>query len=267
MCRLGELSPLTLMQHKAYILYNRNVTQSDSGIYCPHESSCHIQFIKELSIQGTGLAVCSKSLVSEPRYYRARPHAETLQKQPTCTAASLVTHLSPVCVMMSFIHLFFLHPPPLAPQKFFALSFLFLPACGSRWVGVTDHHEQSDLKEVSATNTRVFSAVVRLLRDFCLHQLICPSAARARVSTEVGIERQASVQRPNLLAAIDIPFSSVSPKLLCIQRLPAKPSVQPVACNTDYTGCAALQQLLNPLLFRKQEKRWHNTGNFPVQIF
>lgn len=37
-------------------------------------------------------------------------------------------------------------------------------------------------------------------------KLICPSTVWAQVSIEVGMEHQASVQQPNLLAAIDIPF-------------------------------------------------------------
>lgn len=41
---------------RSSIMYNRNVTQSDSKMYYLHESSCHLQFMRELSIQSTGLA-------------------------------------------------------------------------------------------------------------------------------------------------------------------------------------------------------------------
>lgn len=58
---------------RSSIMYNRNVTQSDSKMYYLHESSCHLQFMRELSIQSTGLAggehsesIWSKSLLQYP---------------------------------------------------------------------------------------------------------------------------------------------------------------------------------------------------------
>lgn len=47
---------LPLHRPRSSIMYNRNVTQSDSKMYYLHESSCHLQFMRELSIQSTGLA-------------------------------------------------------------------------------------------------------------------------------------------------------------------------------------------------------------------
>lgn len=194
------------MQHKAYILYNRNVTQSDGGIYCLHESSCHIQFIKELSIQGTGLAVCSKTPLP-----RTSVWPSTAAKQTTCIKASLLPDSSGVCVMMSFLSYM---PPHLLPGFFLFSVFtrMQLKVDGSHGSLQTKWPQRS-----------LSNHVIISLRNFSLHQLICPGATWAQVSTEVGMERQASVQQPNLLAAIDIPFSSVSTKLLCIQRLSAKP--------------------------------------------
>lgn len=70
---LGASSPLTPMQLRAWILYNGDVTQLDSEMYYLHESSCHFQFMRELSIQSTGLAgvrepadaLCRERLLSE----------------------------------------------------------------------------------------------------------------------------------------------------------------------------------------------------------
>lgn len=47
---------LPLHRPRSSIMYNRNVTQLDSKMYYLHESSCHLQFMRELSIQSTGLA-------------------------------------------------------------------------------------------------------------------------------------------------------------------------------------------------------------------
>lgn len=55
------------MQHQAWILYNGNVTQSDSEMYYLHESSCHFQFMRQFSIQSTGLAGVEGWLFESPQ--------------------------------------------------------------------------------------------------------------------------------------------------------------------------------------------------------
>lgn len=59
------------------------------------------------------------------------------------------------------------------------------------------------------------------LQTLLVYKLICPSTVWAQVSTEV--EHQASEQRPNLLAAIDIPFPLALLSYFAFRGFPLSP--------------------------------------------